>query len=166
MGWPATDAIVITESVRLERPVPEVFRFWRDFRNLPRFMPHLERVSELGGRRSRWVARGPAGVRLTWDAEIVHEIENELIAWRSLPGSDIALAGSVRFGTARAGRSAEVAVRLHYAPPVGRASALLATMLGANPSHTIREGLRRVKQLLEAGEISRTVPERPAARAR
>jgi uncharacterized membrane protein len=154
--------IHVRESIRVERPSSEVFRFWRRLENLPSFMTYLERVTELDDTRSHWVARGPAGRRFEWNAEIINEVENRVIAWRSLPGSDVIMAGSVTFSTVREGRSTQVAVHLQYAAPGGRAGAFLAAMLGREPSQTIREDLRRVKQLLEAGEIPKSAPDRHA----
>jgi uncharacterized membrane protein len=145
----------VREAVRLEVPRDEIYAFWRRLENLPRFMPHLTSVTDLGGARSHWVATGPAGAQVEWDAEIINEIENELIGWRSLAGSDIATAGSVRFSTARQGRSTQVSVNLQYAAPGGRAGRVLALVLGRDPAQMIREDLRRLKQLLETGEIPR-----------
>jgi uncharacterized membrane protein len=145
--------IHVRESVRVETPVAEVYRFWRELENLPRFMTHLERVSDLGNGRSHWVAKGPADLSIEWDAEIINEVENKVIGWRSLPGSDVVNAGSVNFSPVGAGRSTRLSVHLQYAPPAGRAGAFLAAMFGREPSQTIREDLRRLKQLLQAGEI-------------
>jgi uncharacterized membrane protein len=145
----------VREAVRLERPLAEVYRFWRDLENLPRFMTHLERVTDLGNGRSHWEARGPANVKIEWDAEIINEVEGKVIGWRSLPGSDVVTAGSVNFSSARGGRSTQLSVHLQYDTPVGRAGTLLATILGRNPASMIREDLRHLKQLLEAGEIPR-----------
>ena len=152
--------IHVKEAIRLECSVDDVYRFWRDLKNLPRFMTHLTRVSELMDRQSHWVAKGPGDMAVEWDAEIINDIENKVIAWRSLPGSDIVTAGSVTFTPVRAGRSTELKVNLQYEPPAGRAGAWLATIAGREPSQTIREDLRRVKQLLEAGEIPIAVNDR------
>jgi uncharacterized membrane protein len=151
--------IHVRESIRVERPLPEVYRFWRKLENLPRFMIHLERVTEIGDRRSHWVAKGPAGVSVEWDADIINEEENKVIGWRSLPQSDVVTAGSVNFSTVRGGRSTQVSVHLQYAPPAGKAGAFLATLFGREPSQTIREDLRHVKHLLEAGEIPIAAPD-------
>lgn len=145
----------VREAVRLEVPVADVYRFWRRFENLPRFMTHIDRVTENSDGKSHWVAKGPAGLAVEWDAEIINEVENRLIAWQSLPGSDIVTAGSVRFDAARAGRSTQVSVHLQYAPPAGKAGALIASLFGREASQTIREDLRNFKQLLEGGEIPR-----------
>ena len=150
--------IHVRESIRLEVPLADVYRFWRRWENLPRFMRHLDRVTEGSNGKSHWVAIGPAGLRVEWGAEIINEVDNKLIAWRSLPGSDVVTAGSVNFASARAGRSTEVRVHLQYAPPAGQAGALIASLFGREPSQTIREDLRRFKQLLEAGEIPRATP--------
>jgi uncharacterized membrane protein len=145
----------VRESVRLEVPVAEVYRFWRRLENLPRVMTHLNRVTETADGKSHWVAAGPAGLAVKWDAEIVNDVENRLLAWRSLPGSDVVTEGSVSFDAARGGRSTQVSVQLQYAPPAGKAGALLASLFGREPSQTIREDLRHFKQLLEAGEVAR-----------
>jgi uncharacterized membrane protein len=143
----------VRESVRLEKPIDEVYRFWRHLENLPRFTNYLDEVIDRGNGRSHWVAKGPAGTRVEWDAEIINEEENKLIGWQSLPGGDVVTAGSVNFDTARNGRSTQVSVHFQYAPPAGRAGSLIAMVFGREPSQTVREDLRRLKQLLEAGEF-------------
>ena len=152
--------IHVRESVRLEKPIDEVYRFWRKLENLPKFMRHLAEVRDLGNGRSRWVAKGPAGSRMTWDAEVINEIENKVIGWQSLPGGDVISAGSVNFDTVRNGRSTQVSVRFQYAPPAGRAGSFLAMLFGREPSQTVREDLRRLKQLLEAGELPHAIARR------
>jgi uncharacterized membrane protein len=147
--------LIVYESIRLERPIAEVYSFWRRFENLPRFMAHLAKVTETDGGRSHWMARGPGGVLVEWDAEIINEIENQVIGWRSLPGGDVSVAGSVNFDTVRAGQSTQLTVRLQYAPPAGRVGAFVSMLAGREPSQTIREDLRRLKQILEAGEVAR-----------
>ena len=147
--------IHVRESVRLELPVDEVYRFWRRLDNLPRFMDYLLSVEDLGGGRSHWVAKGPADMRVEWDAEIINEIPNKVLAWRSLPGGDVVSAGSVTFEPARQDRGTQLTVTLQYAPPAGSLGKLVAGAFGREPSQTIREDLRRLKQILEAGEIAR-----------
>jgi uncharacterized membrane protein len=145
----------VRESIRLERPVGEVYRFWRQLEHLPQFMTHLVRVVELDNGRSHWVAAGPGGVEVEWDAEIINDIPDQVIAWRSLPGADVVTAGSVTFATVRNKRTTQLAVNLQYEPLAGRTGVLVAALSGREPSQTIREDLRRVKQMLEAGEIPR-----------
>jgi uncharacterized membrane protein len=154
--------IHVRESVRLEKPVDEVYRFWRRLENLPRFMTYLERVDDLGNGRWHWVAKGPAGMHVEWDAEVINEVENKVIGWRTLPGSQVTMAGSVNFDVVRNGESSQVTVHLQYAPPAGRATALVARLFGREPSQTIREDLRRLKYLLEAGEIPTALNHRTA----
>ena len=145
----------VRESIRLEVPVADVYRFWRRLDNLPQFMKHLDRVTETSDGKSHWITSGPAGLAVEWDAEIINEIENQLLAWRSLPGSDVVTAGSVTFDGVRGGRSTQVRVNLQYAPPAGQAGALVASLFGREPSQTVREDLRQFRQLLEAGEVPR-----------
>lgn len=145
----------VRESVRVERPLAEVYGYWRRLEHLPQFMPHLTRVTEAPGGRSHWVAKGPAGVAVEWDAEIISEVEHQRLAWASLPGSDVVTAGSVTFDPIRGGRGTQVTVHLQYAPPAGEAGALVARLFGREPSQTIREDLRRFRQVLEAGEAPR-----------
>jgi uncharacterized membrane protein len=153
----------VRESIRLENPVDEVYRFWARLENLPRFMSHLVSVADLGGGRSHWVARGPAGVTVEWDAEIINQLTTRVLAWRSLPGGDVTSAGSVTFEPARAERGTQVTVSLQYAPPAGPLGRAVATLFGREPSQTIREDLRTLKQMLEAGEIARATGSRMGA---
>ena len=108
------EGIKVEKSVMVNRPVQEVYQFWRNFENLPRFMDHLESVTVVDENRSHWIAKAPAGARVEWDAAIHNEIENQLIAWRSLPGADINNAGSVHFTPAGSENMTEVRVVLSY----------------------------------------------------
>jgi len=144
--------IRVEESVRIARPPAEVYAFWRNLENLPRFMLHLDRVSETSDMRSHWVARGPAGVDVAWVAEIINDIPNHVIAWRSLPGSDVTTAGSVTFEDSNSVDGTRLTVKLQYDPPAGRLGAAVARLFGRAPSQTIREDLQRLKLLLEAGD--------------
>jgi uncharacterized membrane protein len=145
----------VREAIRVERPVADVWHFWRRLEQLPRFMTHLDRVTETSDGQSHWVATGPAGLTVEWDAEIINEVENQILAWRSLPGSDVVTAGSVTFHAVRGGRGTQIQVNLQYAPPAGKAGAFIASLFGREPSQTLREDLRHFRQLLEAGEIPR-----------
>jgi uncharacterized membrane protein len=147
--------IHVEESVTINGSPAELYAFWRNFEMLPRFMDHLVSVTQLDQRRSHWVVKAPAGRTVEWDAEIVNEIPNELIGWRTLDGADVISAGSVRFNLAPQ-HGTEVRVRMQYEPPAGKAGAVVAWLLGQEPSQTIREDLRRLKQLIEAGEIPTT----------
>ena len=146
---PAGHGIKVEKSVTVNRSPEEVYRFWRDFQNLPRFMNHLESVTDLGGGRSHWVAKAPAGKTVEWDAEVYNEKENELIAWRSLEGADVDNAGSVRFEPAPEGRGTVVRVTLKYDPPAGKLGSLVARLFGENPQQQIEEDLARFKEIME-----------------
>lgn len=146
--------IHVEESITVNRPIADVFRFWRNFENLPRFMEHLESVAVREEGISHWVATAPAWSHVEWDARIINEVENRLIAWQSLEGSTIATAGSVHFDVTEHGT--RVRVNLQYNPPGGRIGAVVARLFGEEPHQTIREDLRRFKRLLETGEIPTT----------
>ncbi len=153
VGRNGSDAgIKIDRAVTINRPRAEVYRFWRNLENLPRFMQHLETVRFTADRRSHWVARGPLGASIEWDAEIVEDVENEWLEWSTMPGSAVRHSGWVRFADAPGGRGTEVYVSLTYNPPGGSAGAALAKLLGREPAVQVREDLRRFKQIMEAGE--------------
>lgn len=146
--------IHIEMSIAINKSAEELFTFWRDFKNLPRFMRNLESVTELDETRSHWIAKGPGETRIEWDAEIYNEKENELIAWRSLEDADVVNAGSVRFQEGPQGHGTFVRVTMNYNPPAGKLGASLVQLLGAEPAQLIKEDLRRLKQIIEAGEIA------------
>jgi uncharacterized membrane protein len=150
-GFQRSEEFKIEQSVIITRPRDELFRFWRSLENLPRFMDHLQAITVLDDRHSHWVVKGPAGVRLEWDAEITHEVENELIAWRSLPGSDVEHRGAVHFSPVL-NSGTEVRVILRYQPRSGTAVNIITQILGERPSEQIVDDLRRFKQVMEAGE--------------
>lgn len=156
MNTATQEGIKVERVVTIEKSPEELYRFWRNFENLPRFMEHLESVKATGGTRSHWIAKAPAGMSVEWDAEIIEEHENELIAWSSLPGADIANTGKVRFGKATGGRGTEVKVILNYNPPAGKVGAAFAKLFGEEPTQQIQEDLRHFKQLMESGEIPTT----------
>jgi uncharacterized membrane protein len=153
---PAERGTKVEKSVTINRPAEELYSFWRNFENLPRFMNHLEAVRVTGESRSHWVAKAPAGTSVEWDAEIYNEKEGELIAWRTLEGSQVASAGSVRFESAPGGRGTIVRVSLKYDPPGGKLGSLVARLFGENPEQQIDEDLGRFKQLMETGEVATT----------
>jgi uncharacterized membrane protein len=139
--------IHVEESVVINRPVAEVYRFWRNFENLPKFMQHLESVAMREEGISHWVAKGPGGMNVEWDARIINEVDNKVIGWQSLEGSMISTAGSVHFD--ETGPGTRVRVHLQYSPPGGKLGAAIARLLGEDPSAQVREDLRRFKSLLE-----------------
>ncbi|HYO83995.1 MAG TPA: SRPBCC family protein, partial [Bryobacteraceae bacterium] len=135
------------------RSPEELYQFWRTLENLPRFMRNLEQVEVRSDRLSHWEVRGPAGMRLGWDAEIINEVENRLIGWRSLPGAQVDNGGSVHFEPAADG-STIVRVSLQYNPPAGGVGAIVARLVGEDPAQQIREDLARFREIMETGAIS------------
>ena len=129
----------------------KVYRFWRNFANLPRFMANLDEVQVLDSRRSRWIARGPGGVGVEWEAEIINEVPNDLIAWRSTSGT-VDHAGSVHFEPGPGGRGTIVRVSLQYDPPGGTAGHAVAALLGSDAGSRIEEDLQNFKRMMESGE--------------
>ena len=145
----------VERSILINRSPEKLYSYWRNFENLPRFMEHLDSV-RVNPRTnvSHWKVRGP--IPMEWDARTINEKENELIAWESLQGSDVAHAGSVRFRRAPGGGGTEVKVTLKYNPPAGKVGRSVARLLGEDPEAAIEEDLRRFKQIMEAGEVATT----------
>jgi uncharacterized membrane protein len=148
--------IRVTKVISVNRSPEDLYAFWRHVENLPRFMNHLETVRITGDNRSHWVAKAPAGKSVEWDAEIVKDIPNEVIAWRSLEGADIFNTGEVRFEKGPEGHGTTVRVDLEYSPPGGFVSSIMAKIFGEEPEQQVREDLRRFKQFMETGETPTT----------
>jgi uncharacterized membrane protein len=153
-GVPYELGIRVDEEVQINKPIAEVYAFWRDLSNLPRFMDHLECVKVINDRLSHWEAKGPAGITVDWDAEIVNDIPGRLIGWRSLEGSDVDNGGSVRFESTDTGAGTIVRISMQYNPPAGQLGEWVARMFGENPKKTIAEDLQRFKELMETGNVS------------
>lgn len=151
----------VTAIVVVDKPVGQMYSYWRNFSNLPRIMSHLESVEVLDTKRSRWTAKGPAGTRITWDAEIINEIENEVIGWRSLDNAQVANAGSVRFNPMPDGKT-EIKVEMEYMPPAGKAGAAVSKLLGADPEQQIKDDLQRFKEVVEGTATSTRAKRQPA----
>jgi uncharacterized membrane protein len=148
LGGPA--GVIVEESVTINRPVAELYRFWRNLENLPRFMSHLESVERITDTLSRWRAKGPAGTTVEWNAEIINEVPDQVIGWRSIEGSDVVSAGSVNFE--QAGVATRVRVRLQYSPPGGKVGDAVARLTGSDAATQIRQDLERFKELLESNQ--------------
>jgi uncharacterized membrane protein len=147
---PYGTGVRVEQSIAVARPARELYDFWRRLDTLPQFMEHVEEVTTLTDRRSRWRVRAPVGSRVTWEAEIINDVPGQLIGWRSLPGSAIHHAGSVHFDQ-RDGLT-EVRVVLEYAPPARYVGASMARILGDDPQRAVAEDLRRFKAIVERGE--------------
>ena len=139
--------------VTVDRPPEELYRFWRDFSNLPRFMRRIESVRAADDRRSHWTARAPGGLPLEWDSEITDEQPNERIGWRSLPGAPVETTGTVHFHPAAGGRGTQVTVEMEYVPPGRELTTQLLKLIGQSPDQDLGEDLRRFKSLMETGQI-------------
>jgi uncharacterized membrane protein len=146
-----------SKTISVNKPVEEVYRFWRDFEGFPRFMAHLEEVQVIDDLRSHWIASGPGGRTVEWDAEIIDDVPNERLAWRSMEDADIDNAGVVRFEKAPGGRGTIIRVETHYRPPAGAAGRIVAQLFGEEPQMQIDGDLRRFKQIVETGEITTTI---------
>lgn len=144
------DGMQVEDSVVVSRPVSEVYAFWRNLSNLPQFFDHLDSVEVIDETRSRWRVHTDRGIPINWEAEIINEEEDALIAWRSLEDSQIYNAGVVRF-QARGDRETEVHVRIRFALPGGRAAVRLAKLVGEDPQRELTEDLQNLKRVMEVG---------------
>jgi uncharacterized membrane protein len=146
----------LTATTTIRKPASEVYAFWRNLENLPTFMAHLEEVRVTGDRTSHWSAAAPFGKNVGWDAEVIEEAPGEKIAWRSTGNADVPNAGTVRFVPAPDGVSTEVHVALVYDIPGGPIGKAVAKYFGEEPHQQLDDDLRRLKQVLETGEVVRS----------
>jgi uncharacterized membrane protein len=153
---PRKRVIEVKKTITVNRPQEEVYAFWHDFQNFPRFMSHLESVEITGRGRSHWKAKAPAGRTVEWDAIILDDQPNSRISWETVAGSGIDHTGTVRFQPTPGERGTEVRVELRYAPPAGRLGSTLAKLFGEEPEQQIQADLRAFKSVMETGEIART----------
>ena len=148
----ADDGLTVTRGVNVNRPVEELYRFWRDVSNVPRFSQRVHSIEVLDDRRSRWTASGPGGLSPSWEVELAEEREPEVLLWRSPPGARVEHTLALTLTANPGGRGVEVRVAASVRPPGGAA---VRRMLGEWPERQLTEELRRFKQLVEAGEIPR-----------
>jgi len=146
----------LKEAVTIDRSPEELYQFWHNFEQLPRFMNHLEAVQVMDQKRSHWRAKAPAGKTVEWDAEIIEDQPGQRIAWRSLPGAEVENSGNVRFEPAPGGRGTVVKVEMQYDLPAGPLGAAIAKLHGEEPKKQVWEDLHRFKQLMETGEVVRS----------
>ena len=148
---PAGQGVKFEKTIVVDRPSAELYRFWRRLENLPQVMRHLKHVRSIDCQTSRWVAEGALGKDLEWDAEIINERPDEMIAWRSLPGGDLDTAGSVHFAPATHDHGTEITVSMKYNPPAGKIGAHVATLLGEGLEDKLDEDLDSFKRTMETG---------------
>ena len=143
----------VRSAITIFRTPQEVYTYWRDLEQLPTFMTHLRSVEPRPDGRWHWSANAPVGESVEWDAEIVEDEPGHAIAWRSVEGSDVTNVGKVAFTDAPGGRGAEIRVEIAYAAPGGAVGRLVAKLLGENPQQRVDDDLRRLKQVIETGEV-------------
>ncbi|MDZ8082361.1 MAG: SRPBCC family protein [Nostoc sp. SerVER01] len=155
--------VKVEKTVTINKPAEELYRFWRNFENLPRFIKHLKEVKVYDDKKTHWIAEGLLDRNLEWDAVIVEDRENEVISWASVQSAEIQNSGVVQFKPAPGNRGTEVKVVREYNPPggvIGNALAKpvvdIAKLFGEDPKHNLTEDLRHFKMLMEAGEIATT----------
>ncbi len=148
--------IHVTKAVTINRSPEELYQFWHNFENLPRFMSHVKSVQTLDDRRSHWKVNGPANTSVEWDAEVVDDQPNKRIAWQSLEGASVRNAGWVRFEPVGGNRGTRVTVELQYEPPLGKLGATVAKFLGEEPEKQVYDDLHAFKQVMEIGEVTRS----------
>jgi uncharacterized membrane protein len=149
-----SQAIELTRVITVRKPRQEVYAFWRQLENLPRFMHHLKEVKQLDNKRSHWEANIPGKLgTIAWDAEITHEEENTLLAWQSVPGATVDNAGEVQFKDAPADRGTEMRVHITYNPPAGAIGSTLSSWLNPVFKNLVLTDLRRFKMLMETGDV-------------
>jgi uncharacterized membrane protein len=161
----AAQDVPITVTLAINSPPEKIYEFWRRLENLPRFMQNLESVRETGDRTSHWIAKVAGGIRLQWQSEIVDDQPNQFISWRTREGSEVNHCGSVRFEAAPGGRGTLVKVEMYYGLPGGRVAQQAAKLLSAAPEVVIKDDLRRLKQLIETGEVATTRGQPSGARS-
>ncbi|MBX3300684.1 MAG: SRPBCC family protein [Nitrospira sp.] len=147
----------IQEAIEINRPTNEVYRFWRSLDNLPRIMNHLDSVQVINDRLSHWTVKAlPGSPKLEWDAEIINDVENQRIGWRSLQGADVDSTGSVEFKPIADGRQTWLTVTLQYEPPGGKLGTAIAKWFGEDPKIHLADDLQRFKEHMETGVFSHT----------
>jgi len=144
----------VTWAIHINRDPRDLYDHWRNLENLPKMMRHLKSVQPLGERKTRWEAYAPLGQSLSWDAEIVTDRAGEVIAWQSLPGSQVDTAGSIHFKRAADGDGTDLTISLKYDPPGGQLVAKLAHLVGQGLEQEVDEDLQVFKQMIETGEVA------------
>lgn len=145
---------VIGRTVTINRSRQELYDRWKDFHLFPEFMENVESVTTIGGGKSRWVIKAPAGQKVELVTRITRDRPGESIAWKSEPDSDVETDGSVEFLEGAPGRGTMVRLTLRYDPPGGMIGRGIAKLLQREPRIQARRDLRRFKQLMETGEVA------------
>ena len=152
-------AVEVQKTINIAAPVEEVYGFWSDFENFPRFMSNVREVRRNADGTSHWVMAGPAGASVEWDAVVTRRVPNELLAWKSVEGAGVETAGLVRFDRNDDGTT-RVQVRLSYNPPAGAIGHAAAALFGSDPKSEMDADLMRMKSLIETDNPPHDAAER------
>lgn len=144
----------VTGVTAVMRSAADLYAAWRDLEQLPRFIPGLDSVETLSGGRSRWTARGPAGMRVSWEADLLRDEPGSMLVWKTVDGSEVSSAGTVRFRDLPFGRGAEVRVIMEYVAPAGALGRAVASLSGDNPKRIVKQALHSFRQVMETGEVT------------
>jgi len=150
VGYGGAGGVEIEKTIHIQAPAAEIFKYWSSYDKLPLVMTHLKEVRDLGNGKSHWIAEGPCGIPVSWDAEVTRSIPNKLLAWRSLPGSVVQTEGVVRFDENSHGGT-RVSIRMTYKPPAGVLGHYASSLFGTDPKSEIEDDLVRLKSLIELG---------------
>jgi uncharacterized membrane protein len=134
----------------VEVPIERVYAYWRDFSHFPSFMPDVKEVTVTGPMTSHWVVSGPLGKTVEWEAQIVEDIPNQRIAWRSVGDAEVGNTGAVRFDPR--GGMTNIEVSLEYNPPAGKAGELVAELF-KDPDEQIRQAVKNFRKVVETGGL-------------
>jgi len=146
------EAVRVRKAININAPVDEVYNLWSNFENFPRFMNNVEEIRDIGEGRSHWIIRDPGGTNVEFDAEIIEQVPNKIVAWKTLPESEVTHHGQVRFKESQKGT--QVNVNMAYTPPAGVAGRVIAKMFGKDPKSEMDDALMRMKSLLEEGKTT------------
>jgi uncharacterized membrane protein len=141
--------IHVKENITINRKTGYIYRFWRNVKNLPRFIDHIDSVEDLGEGHNRWTIKTPVG-NISWESEIIEEKENEIIRWRSMPDSLVKNSGSLSLEEKEGCNATEATVELHYNPPVGHDSFLENKILEVITDVQMKNDLRNLKRIMES----------------
>ena len=144
------EGMKIEHAVTINRSPDEIYSFWRQLENLPRFMHHIKSVTQAGDGISHWLVQTSAGKEFEWDARLIEDKPGQMLSWQSLDGADVDNAGSVWFTPAADGLGTVVKVSMKYSPPGGKLGALLGRFLGDDAEKEMVEDLLRLKKLMES----------------
>ncbi len=148
---------LFSRAVTINRDATELYRFWRDFSNLPRVMDNIVSINMIDDQRSEWVVKGPGGSDVKWRSQVTEDIEGALIAWRSEVDAEVFNQGRITFSPAQGNRGTVVTAVMAYDPPAGFVGRIVAKVMQREPEVQLRRDLRRFKQLMETGEIATNV---------